>query len=62
MSPSLNVLTYNNDNIYSHGCFKLTKCAATVHWCSQEELPHVQGKRNPSKMIGAERGIRGQTD
>ena len=22
----------------------------------QEELPHVQGKRNPSKMVGAERG------
>ena len=22
----------------------------------QEELPHVQGKRNPSKMVGTERG------
>ena len=22
----------------------------------QEELPHVQGKRNPSKTVGAERG------
>ena len=22
----------------------------------QEELPHVQGKRNPSKMVGADRG------
>ena len=23
---------------------------------SHEEIPHVQGKRNPSKMVGAERG------
>ena len=23
---------------------------------SQEELPHIQGKRNPSKTVGAERG------
>ena len=23
--------------------------------------PHVQGKRNPSKMVGVARGIRGQT-
>ena len=22
----------------------------------QEEIPHVQGKRNPSKTVGAERG------
>ena len=22
----------------------------------REEIPHVQGKRNPSKMVGAERG------
>ena len=24
--------------------------------CGHEERPHVQGKRNPSKMVGAERG------
>ena len=25
-------------------------------WSSHEEIPHVQGKRNPSKMIGVVRG------
>ena len=25
-------------------------------WSSYEEIPHVQGKRNPSKTVGSERG------
>ena len=25
-------------------------------WSSREEIPHAQGKRNPSKMVGAARG------
>ena len=25
-------------------------------WSGHEEIPHVQGKRNPSKMVGTERG------
>ena len=25
-------------------------------WSSREEIPHVQGKKNPSKMVGVERG------
>ena len=25
-------------------------------WSSHEEIPHTQGKRNPSKMVGASRG------
>ena len=25
-------------------------------WSSSEEIPHVQGKRNPSKMVGVGRG------
>ena len=29
---------------------------AVLCWSSCEEIPHVQGKRNPSKMVGAERG------
>ena len=28
---------------------------------SREEIPHAQGKRNPSKMVGVARGHRGQT-
>ena len=35
--------------------------AAMEQKCGQEELPHVQGKRNPSKTVGTE-GIRGQTN
>ena len=29
---------------------------AVLCWSSREEIPHVQGKRNPSKMVGTERG------
>ena len=25
-------------------------------WISREEIPHAQGKRNPSKMVGVSRG------
>ena len=25
-------------------------------WSSREEIPHVKGKRNPSKMVGVARG------
>ena len=31
-------------------------------YSSSEEISHVQGKRNPSNMVGTERGIRGPTD
>ena len=27
-----------------------------LFWSSREEIPHVQGKRNPSKMVGVTRG------
>ena len=27
-----------------------------LYWSMHEEIPHVQGKRNPSKMVGTERG------
>ena len=30
---------------------------AALCWNSREEIPHAQGKRNPSKMVGAERGL-----
>ena len=29
---------------------------AGLCWSSHEEIPHDQGKRNPSKMVGAARG------
>src|SRR5574340_942163 len=29
---------------------------AVLCWSSHEEIPHVQGKRNPSKMVGVARG------
>ena len=29
----------------------------TVHyWSDSEDIPHIQGKRNPNKMVGTERG------
>ena len=30
---------------------------ALLCWSSCEEIPHIQGKRNPSKMVGIERGL-----
>ena len=27
-----------------------------LSWSSREEIPHVQGKENPSKMVGVARG------
>ena len=27
-----------------------------LHWSSCEEIPHAQGKRNPSKMVGVTSG------
>ena len=35
--------------------------AAALCSSSHEEIPHVQGKRNPSKTVDVARGIRGQT-
>ena len=29
---------------------------AVLCWSSREEIPHIQGKRNPSKMVGVARG------
>ena len=29
---------------------------AALSWSSREEITHVQGKRNPSKMVGVARG------
>ena len=29
---------------------------AALCWSSREEIPHAQGKRNPSKTVGVERG------
>ena len=30
-----------------------------LYWSSHEEIPHVQGKRNPSKTVGVARGNQG---
>ena len=29
---------------------------AALCWSSREEIPHIQGKRNPSKTVGVARG------
>ena len=31
------------------------RAAAVLCWSSHEEIPHVQGKRNPSKAVGVAR-------
>ena len=31
------------------------RAAAALCWSSREEIPHDQGKRNPSKMVGVVR-------
>ena len=33
-----------------------SEAVAALCWSSCEEITHVQGKRNPSKMVGTERG------
>ena len=32
------------------------EAAAVFCWSSREEIPHVQGKRNPTKTVGVTRG------
>ena len=42
------VRRYPSSKVRSSGCALLDSC---------EEIPHIQGKRNPSKMVGVARGI-----
>ena len=35
---------------------KVCLVKAMVYWSSHEEIPHVQGKRNQSKMVGVASG------
>ena len=39
----------------SYHTFKVG-AVAVLCWSRREEIPHVQGKRNPSKMVGVVRG------
>ena len=32
--------------------------AAALRWTGREEIPHVQGQRNPSKMVDAGTAVR----
>ena len=36
--------------------YPLSKVRSNGCWSSHEEIPHAQGKRNPSKMVGVARG------
>ena len=38
---------YTSSKVRSSGC---------TFWSSREELPHIQGKRNPSKTVGVATG------
>ena len=41
------------DSLYCEVCFR---AVAALCWSSREEIPHIPGKRKPSKMVGTERG------
>ena len=41
------VRRYPSSKVRSSGC---------LCWSSREEIPHAQGKRNPSKMVGVAKG------
>ena len=32
------------------------RSSGCAFWSSREKIPHIQGKRNPSKTVGAKRG------
>ena len=38
-----------------HPSFEV-RSSSCACWSSREEIPNVQGKRNPSKMVGVVRG------
>ena len=46
------------DSIFKSKDVILLGAAAALCWSSLEEIPHVQGKRNPSKTVGVARGHR----
>ena len=49
------------DSIFKSKDVILLGAADALCWSSCEEIPHVQGKRNPSKTVIVVRGIIGQT-
>ena len=42
--------------LYSHLFLFGTRAVAVLCWSSRENIPHAQGKRNPSKTVGVARG------
>ena len=45
---------YPTAKVRSSG-YTLLTFALAPEICSCEEIPHIQGKRNPNKMVGTER-------
>ena len=43
------------DSIFKSKDVTLLGAVAALCWSSHEEMPHVQGKRNPRKMVGVAR-------
>ena len=52
--------SYSMFKVRRGGCEKMPliqgEAAAALCWSSPKEIPHVQGKRSPSKMVGVARG------
>ena len=52
-SSAFSKTSLNNWKFRVHVLLRSSGCTC---WSSREEIPHVQGKRNPSKMVGVARG------
>ena len=60
------VMVESSDKMWSNGegngtqvqysCLESPMSSGAQRWNSHEEIPHVQGKRYPSKTVGAKRG------
>ena len=54
--------SYSTFNVRKDGFEEIPLIQGKVQrLCFAGEIPHIQGKRNPSKAVGVARGIRGQT-
>ena len=56
MCPCLSPTPGVKQQLCSAGVAEKSYLTSKVRSSDQEEIPHVQGKRNPSKTVGTERG------
>ena len=49
-------LTLDVGYVFTAAPAKHSHCSLPQTWGNREEIPYIQGKRNPSKTVGAEKG------